>query len=443
MSKPNNNQIEKVALREAYNSKADCLKTPNQTKIIDIKKGQSLNEVLIKSNEDEEKYTVIHLTEDYLRKNYLFRYNKISIEIEITKIDKIEWSPINENALWIELKKKSINIPMNTFTALLRSGFVEEFNPLKAYFENLPKWDIQTDHICEFGNYIKLDDEKDREQFNINFKKWLVRTVKCTLEPNYFNKQAFVLSDDGNGQNIGKTSWCRFLCPVSLKNYFAEDISNDKDARILLCKNFLINLDELAVLSKREINHLKAYFSKEQINDRLPYDRKNSIIPRVASFIGSTNMSTFLQDETGSVRWIVFSIKDIDWSYKNDFKIDELWSQAYFLAYHDNSFNEIFTPDDIKENEKRNQKYTVLGPERELINKFLKIPEKLTEDNVEFLTATEILVMIKSQSSLHGLSPVTVGKSLKASGFKRDKKNGIYGYYVQKICSDFSKVFTN
>ena len=42
-------------------------------KVIDIKKGQSLNDVVIKNNEDEEKYTVIHLTEDYLSKNYLFR----------------------------------------------------------------------------------------------------------------------------------------------------------------------------------------------------------------------------------------------------------------------------------------------------------------------------------------------------------------------------------
>lgn len=249
------------------------------------------------------------------------------------------------------------------------------------------------------------------------------------------------MSDDGNGQNIGKTSWCRYLCPVILQNYFAEDISNDKDARILICKNFLINLDELAVLSKKEISHLKAFFTKEQINDRLPYARKNSIIPRVASFMGSTNMSTFLQDETGSVRWIIFSIKDIDWSYKGKFDINNLWSQAYFLAKDDN-FDETFSPKDIIENEKRNQKYTVISPERELINKYLKIPNSITDNNVEFLTPTEILIMIKVQSSLRQLSNVGVGKALKASGFNRVKKDGIYGYYVEKDQSYFPSIFT-
>ena len=91
-------------------------------------------------------------------------------------------------------------------------------------------------------------------------------------------------------------------------------------------------------------------------------------------------MSTFLQDETGSVRWVVFSVKKIDWNYKkHKFDINKLWSQAYFLAYSDDKFDETFSLDDIKENEKRNEKYTVMSPERQLLNLFLKIPESTTD----------------------------------------------------------------
>lgn len=127
----------------------------------------------------------------------------------------------------------------------------------------------------------------------------MVRTVKCAVEPNYFNKQALIICH--KAQNSGKSTWCRFLCPPELSNYIAEDISNDKDARILLCKNFLINLDELSSLTKKDVNSLKAFFTKTVINERLPYDRKSTIINRICSFIGSTNMSEFLNDETGSV----------------------------------------------------------------------------------------------------------------------------------------------
>lgn len=73
------------------------------------------------------------------------------------------------------------------------------------------------------------------------------------------------------------------------------------------------------------INHLKPYFSKDSINERLPYDRKNFVIPRITSFIGSTNMSTFLQDETGSVRWLCFVVKSINRNYKTEFNIDNFF----------------------------------------------------------------------------------------------------------------------
>lgn len=403
---------------------------------VNIKTGFSLNN----PTENKSGNTIFHITEDYLSENYDFRFNEITIDIELSNKNENDWKTLNEHALFVELKKEGINIPMNSLISILKSDFPEKFNPIRDYFNNLPKWDEKTDYISEFLNYIKLTDENEREIFNHSFKKWIVRTVKCATIPAYFNKQAFILSDDGNGQNIGKSSWCRYLCPPELSQFIAEDISNDKDARILLCKNFLINLDELAVLSKREINHLKAFFSKEQINERLPYDKKNSIIDRVASFIGSTNKSTFLQDETGSVRWIVFSVRNIDWSYKTDFDIDNLWIQANTLS-KDKNFDDVFNPQDVIENEKRNEKYTIMSPERELVNKFFKIPKNTTGTNVVFLTATEVLVSIKAQSSLQRLNNIGVGKALKSIGFERVKHKGVYGYFVEKIASSFEDSF--
>lgn len=426
---------EKGTINNAQDSIKDNVK---DSKIdVTINENHSLNS----SSQEDLGNTIFHITENYLNENYKFRFNEITIDIEVTKKNESCWKTLNEHALFVELKKKGINIPMNSLISILKSEFPKIFNPIKDYFKNLPDWSGETDYISEYLAHIILEDENERELFENSFKKWLVRAVKCATMSSYFNKQAFILSDDGDGQNIGKSSWCRYLCPPSLSKFIAEDISNDKDARILLCKNFLINLDELAVLSKREINHLKAFFSKEQINERLPYDRKNSIIDRVASFIGSTNKSTFLQDETGSVRWIVFTIREVDWSYKNNFNIDNLWSQAYALS-NDENYNEVFNAKDVIENEKRNEKYTVLSPERELINKFFKIPTKTAGENLVFLTATEVLVAIKGQSSLQSINNIGVGKALKSIGFKRVKSNGVYGYYVEKINSSFENAFT-
>ena len=207
------------------------------------------------------------------------------------------------------------------------------------------------DHIRTLASYLPA---KEPEQFLYHFRKWLVRTVKGALDENYFNKQCLVLVH--SEQNSGKSTWCRFLCPPALSKYFAEDMTTDKDARIQLTRNFIINLDELSVLARKEINALKAYFSKTMINERLPYDRKNSNLRRTCSFIGSTNRATFLNDETGSVRWLCFELNGkIDFAYSGEVDINKVWAQAYYLAYVDEQFNPELTLEDIVANEERNK----------------------------------------------------------------------------------------
>jgi predicted P-loop ATPase len=332
--------------------------------------------------------------------------------------------------LFVELRKKNIQIPMGSLTAILRSEFVPYFNPLKSYFENLPNWDGGVDYISKYASYIKLGPFEDKKQFLYQFKKWCVRAVKCALISGYFNKQAFILSDDGKGQNIGKSTWCRYLCPESLSDYIAEDMGGaDKDTRILLCKNFLINLDELAAFQKKEINQLKALLSKDKINERLPYDRKNTVLPRIASFIGSTNQSTFLQDETGSVRWLCFTVDSIDFSYKKEFDINTLWSQAHFLA-KSSSFDETMTREDVQQNELRNKKYQISTTEHQMLLSYF---EKPGNDSGEFLTSADIVnyITLTSVTRLR-LTTVNMGKALTKEGFEKKTANGRSLYLVNK-----------
>ena len=374
--------------------------------------------------------TVFHLVEEYLNGEYDIRFNEVSLSIETSKKGENDWRECNENSLFVELRKKNIQIPMGSLTAILRSEFVPYFNPLKSYFENLPNWDGGVDYISKYASYIKLGPFEDKKQFLYQFKKWCVRAVKCALISGYFNKQAFILSDDGKGQNIGKSTWCRYLCPESLSDYIAEDMGGaDKDTRILLCKNFLINLDELAAFQKKEINQLKALLSKDKINERLPYDRKNTVLPRIASFIGSTNQSTFLQDETGSVRWLCFTVDSIDFSYKKEFDINTLWSQAHFLA-KSSSFDETMTREDVQQNELRNKKYQISTTEHQMLLSYF---EKPGNDSGEFLTSADIVnyITLTSVTRLR-LTTVNMGKALTKEGFEKKTANGRSLYLVNK-----------
>ncbi|TAF43506.1 MAG: hypothetical protein EAZ64_08895 [Sphingobacteriales bacterium] len=416
-----------IHLPEKINDIADYFKTFH-TQDFQKLANESYNNHKTKAEQnivEQPKETIFHTTERYLLAYYDFRFNTIKLDIEIKPKSKKDWVSLNENSLYIEMQKKGINISIEKLLSILKSDFVPHFNPLHQYFNDLPLWKHgDKDYISELANFVKASHQ---DQFNYHLKKWLVRSVKCAQIADYFNKQAFVLVH--SSQNSGKSTWCRFLCPPALSEYIAEDISNDKDARILLCKNFLINLDELAVLSRQEINSLKSYFSKTQINERLPYDRKNSIINRTCSFIGSTNMDEFLSDDTGSVRWLCFIIKSISWEYKKVVDINRVWSQALALA-NDINFESELSIDDINANEIRNKDFEILTPEKALIVKHI---EKPTINNPgEFCTATDIEIHLRHWSNLTRLNSVGVGRAMRTLGYEKSKCGGISGYYVIK-----------
>ena len=376
----------------------------------------------------ESKTNKFHLVRDYLVDHFDIRYNMVSTNFEYKEKDQEEYEPMNENDIFIKMQLDGLSFSLTNLVAFLKSSMVPKYNPFTRYFESLPPWDGKTDFIQELVSFVNLKPELC-DRFDKHFKKWLVRVVKCALVDSYFNKQAFILVHDK--QNSGKSTFCRFLCPPSLKNYIAENLSIDKDSRILLTTNLLINLDELSTLSKVEINSLKSLFSKDKINDRLPYDRKNSIIPRRASFIGSTNQAEFLNDESGSVRWLCFEIRSIDWSYKEKVNIDNVWAQAYHL--YKSGFHCDLTPDEIKENEEYNRQFNITTTEFELIQKYLTPGTRESHDS--FMTATDILLYIAEQTGGKvKLNNINVGRALKMLSFARDKnypdKN--YGYFVFK-----------
>ncbi len=373
---------------------------------------------------DAKRKTVYDYTMEYLEAKYDITFNEISHDFQIAFKASKEWQYLNLNSLIIELAKAGIDIPNGKLETLIRSEWIPKCNPIKEYFENLPKWDGM-DHILKLASYVPT---YEKEAFNYHVKKWLVRSIKCALEKNYFNKQAFVLSHQG--QNSGKSTWCRFICPPELSEYMAEDISNDKDARIQLCRNFLYNLDELAVLTKKDVNALKAFFSKTFINERLPYDRKNTTLPRICSFIGSTNMPSFLNDETGSVRWLCFELKGkINFGYSKEVDINGVWSQAFYLAYTDANFNPELSIKDIQENEERNKKYTKLTTEEELVSKYF---EK-SNDIDDFVTASDVLIKL-SPLNLR-LNQINLGRALSGFNFQRVKhpKRQVYGYLAKPV----------
>lgn len=362
------------------------------------------------------KFETYQKLEIYLKDNFLFRLNEITGNIEFkTRFSDSGWEELNEYNVYRQLKLEDIQASLNELIYLLKSDFVPKYNPLHVYFASLDAWKKgNEDFIGKLCDYVKV---KNSQRFRKHFEKWLVRTIKCALEDDYINKHAIILVHDK--QNSGKTTFIRFLCPPILKSYFTENISFDKDSMIALIENFIINLDELATFTKVEINALKSILSKAFIKERHPFERKAKKLPRRASFIGSTNMTEFLTDPTGNVRWIPFEIFSIDWNYSKDININDVWSQAYNLYL--SGFPCDITAEEVKENELENRAFVVTTVEMELIMKYY-LPG-IKEDYDIFKTATEIEIALReNEKTFLKISHLQLGKALTMLGFVKDNR---------------------
>lgn len=381
----------------------------------------------------KQKKNIQQQVEEYLKSRYDFRYNTIANRIEIKEKKATEWQEANENNLWRELTNLGYNYPVTRIICLLKSDFVPQFNPFKEYFENLEPWQDGIDHIQELCNYVRVQPETDQDRFVVMFTKWLVRAIRCALGGK-MNKQVIMLV---GGQNAGKTSFFRFLLPEPLKEYYKENIDpSNKDHRIAAAQKLIINFDEVDSMGRVDIAALKSFISMEKIDDRLPYDRKPSSLPRVCSFVGSTNKTEFLYDETGNVRWICFTLDHIvfdktDPTKPNYNKIDmnKVWAQAY-SHYQDKTFICDLTDEEIQKNEVINQNFMVRTEEMEAISAMMRRP--YDGETSEFLTASQI----KDRLCNPKLNIQKIGRALTTYKYNRHSERTenspypIYGYDV-------------
>jgi hypothetical protein len=413
------------AVNSAYGNihefgKNETFEQPNKPK---KKANFSITDTTEEDDEDKPKPTQIDRLELFLSTRYVFRHNIVSGKLEFQYFGKKKWNVMNdfiENSMLRECLKGRIKTNLSSLRNLLYSDFCVLFNPFEDYFYNLPTYDEKTDYITELANTITTTKQDLWQQC---FKKWLVAMVGCVLDEKVINHTVIVFSGK---QGLGKTTWVEKLVPKPLKEYlFSGTINpNNKDTLVQLAECMLINLDELENLNRSEIGSLKEIITKTQIRMRKAYGHNNETMPRRASFAGSVNTAQFLNDSTGSRRFLCFELEGI--KYQHDVDINMAFSQALFLFK--SGFRFWFDQEEIKNITANNEQYQLHSPEEELLLTWFETCKK--EDATVFLNASQIASKLAERTKLN-LNDATInklGKALKKHNFIRLKKEGIYVY---------------
>ena len=430
LSDYNYNEIEVMnAVKSAYNNTHEFgtdkeYKTP-KTKEKTNPKSSTTNEEEI--DDDEEKPAAIERLEMFLNKRYNFRYNIVTGKLEYKKVRNQMYKPITdfvENSILREVLKAKVKCSIQGLRYLLLSDYVEQFDPFKDYFSTLPEINQEVDYITELANTITTTNQ---ELWLECFKKWFVAMVACVTNEKVVNQTVIVFSGK---QGIGKTTWMEKLVPKPLKDYlFSGTINpNNKDTLIHLAECMLINLDELENLNKTEIGSLKEIITKSHIRMRKAYGHNNETLPRRASFAGSVNTAQFLNDTTGSRRFLCFEVEHIE--YHHSVNLDNCYKQALHLI--EEGFRYWFNNEEIKNINHNNEQYQIKSPEEELLLTWFEKADR--ETATAFLNTTQIATRLAyfGNIAVNNSSINQLGKALRKLGFLRIVKSNNYVYCVRE-----------
>lgn len=382
-------------------------------------------------DDDEEEPSYIDKLENFLNNRYKFRYNNVLGKLEYKTIRATKWKHMTdfaENSLLREILKAKVRCSINSLRNLLHSDFCEIFDPFLNYFENNPEISEEIDWIEKLADTITTTKQ---DLWRICFKKWFVAMVACVLDEKQVNQTVIVFSGK---QGLGKTTWIEKLMPAPLKEYiFSGTINpNNKDTLIHLAECMLINLDELENLNRTEIGSLKELITKTHIRMRKAYGHNNENMSRRASFAGSVNTAQFLNDTTGSRRFLCFEVEHIEYTHEID--INKVYAQA--LKLKKQGFRHWFNQEEIKEINANNEQYQLMSPEEELLLTWFEPATRETAN--AFFNASQIAVRLSTVANVNVTDGTVnkLGKALKKHGFLRMAKNKSYVYAVKVLDVD-------
>jgi predicted P-loop ATPase len=246
-------------------------------------------------------------------------------------------------AVHSELAANGINCGIDKAQALLLRWVRAErsTDSLSDWANNLPAWDGK--ERIDTWTETYLGAAPTAIQYGA---KWLVSGIARALNPSGIDYEGSLILYGPQGK--GKSAASRLICPrlageegesAKLFGEIRLDAANSKSTAENIAGKFIIEWAEMAGHSKSDQNQLKDLLTKKTDTYRPAYAVEANDFVRRCIFIGTTNQKDFLRDETGSRRFWIVEIGNVDFDALDRDRL-QLWAEAkerYLAAPNDRS----------------------------------------------------------------------------------------------------------
>ena len=358
--------------------------------------------------------------QNFLNANFDFRYNILSDMPECRRKNTTTYRMIDKrmmNTLCMEAMMQGVDCKDADVKRFLFSERIPTHHPFKDYMATLPEWD-GTDRVTMLaarvsGNGMWLN----------GFHCWMLGMVAQWMgyPARCANAVAPILISTEQG--MCKSTFCSILLPEELRAYYTDKftINATSGCEQKLSTFGLINMDEFNQYNERMMTILKNLMQMKKVNYRKCFKAYFSDLPRIASFIGTSNEKSLLTDETGSRRFLCIEVeKPIDCS---PIDYTQLYAQLKWELEAGKRY--WLSKEEEKEIQEHNRAFYRHSPEEEAFYKVFALPKE-GEPSFE-LTATDIFNRLQKRFPVlfRGVNPKHFGKVMTKVGAK--KEHTMYG----------------
>ena len=357
----------------------------------------------------------------FLNENFDFRYNVLTDMPECKPKNTNTYRMIDKrmlNSLSYKAMMQGIDCKDADVKRFLFSDQIATHHPFQDYMASLPEWD-GTDRVTMLGARVS-----GNGMWLNGFHRWMLGMVAQWLgyPARCANALAPILISAEQG--MCKSTFCSILLPEELRGYYTDKfaITSTSGCEQKISTFGLINMDEFDQYTERMMTILKNLMQMKKVNYRKCFKAYYSDLPRIASFIGTSNEKSLLTDETGSRRFLCIEVeKPIDCS---PIDYPQLYAQLKFELESGKRY--WLSKEEEEEIQLHNRAFYRHSPEEEAFFKVFALP-KDGEPCTELMSVDIHRILLKRFPVLmRGVKPTKIGRIMTKVGATRihtDKGN--------------------